>query len=69
MKDMVWYCSNCQKIIKLDSEMATERRLLERYVDDVICTVKGEPDILLRKGNTLHRKLEITVENPTKLVI
>ena len=49
MKDMVWYCSNCQKINKLDSEPETERQLFERYVDDIICTVSGEPDILLRK--------------------
>ena len=33
-----------------------------RYVDDIICTVNGEPDTLLRKVNTLHRKLEFTLE-------
>ena len=64
MKEMVWYCSNCQKINKLESEPKTERQLFERYVDDIICTVNVEPDTWLRKVNTLHRKLEFTMEKP-----
>ena len=55
-KDIVWYCSNCQKINKLDSGPETEKQLLLRYVDDIFSTVNGEPDILLRKVNTLNRK-------------
>ena len=62
MKDIVWYCSNCQKISKLDSEPETERQLLLRYVDDIFCTVNSEPDTLLRKVNTLHSKLEFTMK-------
>ena len=49
MKDIIRYCSNCQKIYKLDCEPQIERQLLERFVDDIICTVNGEPVILLRK--------------------
>ena len=44
-------------INKLDSETETERQIVLRFVDDIICTVNGEPDPLLRKVNTLHRKL------------
>ena len=66
MKDMVWYCSNCQKFKKLDSEPETERQLFERYVDKMIWPLNGEPEILLRKVNTLHRKMEFTVEKPTE---
>ena len=62
MKDMVWYCSNCQKVNKLDSEPETERQLLLRYVDDIICTVNVEPDTLFRKVNSLHRNLYFTME-------
>ena len=36
MKNMVWYCSNCQKINKLDSEPETERKFFESYIDDII---------------------------------
>ena len=64
MKDMVWYCSNCQKINKLDIEPKTKRQPLLRYVDDKICTVNREPDTLLRKVNMLHRKMECTMEKP-----
>ena len=59
-------CSNCQKINNLDSEPETERQLLLRYFDDIICTVNGKPDTLLRKVNTLHRKLEFTIEKPNE---
>ena len=62
MKDMVWYCCNCQITNKIDSEPGTERQLLLRYVDDIVCTVNGEPDTLLRRVSTLHRKLEFKVE-------
>ena len=62
MKDMVWYFYNCQKTIKLDNEPATEVQFFERYVDDIFCTVIGEPYTLLTNVNTLHRKLYFTME-------
>ena len=64
MKKKLLYCSNCQKINKLDSELETEGKLVLRYVDNIICTVNGEPDTLLRKVNTLCRKLELAMEEP-----
>ena len=54
MKDMMWYCSNCQEIYKLDSEPETERQLFLTIVVNTKCTVNGEPETLLRKVNTLH---------------
>ena len=69
MKDLVWYCSNnYQKINKLDSEPETERLSFLRYVDDIICTINCEPDSFLRKVNTLHMKLEFTMEKPNENV-
>ena len=69
MKDMVWYCSNCQRINKLDSEPETERQLLLRYVDDIICMVIGEPDTLLRNVNTLHLKRRCAHANCSVIAI
>ena len=62
MKDMVWYCSDCQKIYLMDSEPETERLLFERYVDETIHTVSGKQDSLLRKANNFHRKSEFKME-------
>ena len=67
-KDMLWFSSNCQKTNILDSEPETERQLLLRYVDDIICTENVEPDTLLRKVNTLHRKLKFTIKKPDENV-
>ena len=64
MKDIEWYCSNCQKINKLDSELEKERHLFGSNSDNIFCTVNGEPETLHRRVNNLHIKLEFTMEIP-----
>ena len=46
----------------MNSNQETERRLLWRYVDFIICTDCGEQDNLLRKVNNFHKRSEITIK-------
>ena len=62
MNDKVWFCSDCQKFNKLDSEPETRIQLSERYVDETRFTVIGEWENLLGNVNTFHRNLEITIK-------
>ena len=59
---MVWYCSNCQMVDKLNSEPETEGQLFSRYVEGIICRVNGEPDTFLKKVITIYRKSKFTIE-------
>ena len=57
MQDVVWifiYCSNQQKVGH-DKEM----KLFNKYVDDIICTVRGDPDEYLKFANSLHNNQPI----------
>ena len=55
MQDVVWICTYCskQKTVGLDMEM----KLFRRYMDDIICTVRGDPDEYLKFANSLHNNL------------
>ena len=60
MQDVVWirtYCSN-QQTVGYDKEM----KLFKRYVDDIICTVRGDPDEYLKFAKSLHNNLPFTLE-------
>ena len=60
MQDVVWtftYCNN-QQIVGRYEEM----KLFKRYVDDIICTVRGDPDENLKFANSLHNNLQFTLE-------
>ena len=37
-------------------------KLFKRYVDNIICTVRGEPDEYLKFANSLHNNLQFTLE-------
>ena len=39
-------------------------KLFLRYVDDIVRTVKGDPEKVLRAANLLHPNLQITIETP-----
>ena len=60
MGDVVWVCSLCKN--KTDWDTGNKRKLFERYVDDIICTVKDHPDKLLNRVDKLHKNLEFTIE-------
>ncbi|XP_063713937.1 uncharacterized protein LOC134841828 [Symsagittifera roscoffensis] len=48
-----------------DQEKPTENvKAFLRYVDDIVRTVKGDPDIVLKAANELHPNLKFTIENP-----
>ena len=66
MNDNVWFCSNCQKFNKLDSEPEFGGQLFKGCVENITCTVRGETDNLIRKINTLHGNLEFTMERTDK---
>ena len=60
---MVWYCKRCKE--QRDQEKPTENvKAFLRYVDDIVRTVKGDPDIVLKAANELHPNLQFTIENP-----
>ena len=60
MQDVVWICTYCsnQQTVGHDKEM----KLFEMYVDDIICTVRGDPDEYLKFANSLHNNLQFTLE-------
>ena len=41
-----------------------ELKLFKRYVDDIVCTVKGNPLDYLEYANSLHKNLQFTLETP-----
>ena len=60
MQDVVRICTYCsnQQTVGHDKEM----KLFKRYVDDIICTVRGDPDEYLKFANSLHNNLQFTLE-------
>ena len=36
--------------------------MFERYVDDIICIVEGDPNTLLNRVNSLHKNIQFTTE-------
>ena len=37
-------------------------KLFKRYVDESICTVRGDPDDCLKFASSLHKNLQFTLE-------
>ena len=63
ISEMVWYCKRCKE--QRDQEKPTENvKAFLRYVDDIVRTVKGDPDIVLKAANELYPNLQFTIENP-----
>ena len=61
MQETVWICSYCAEKGKEDT---LELKLFKRYVDDIVCTVKGNPLNYLEYANSLHENLQFTLETP-----
>ena len=60
MQNVFWictYCSNQQTVGRYE-----EMKLLKRYLDDIFCTVCGEPDENLKFANSLHNNQKFTLE-------
>ena len=62
MQETVWNCSYCaEKVRKADT---LELKLFKRYVDDIVCKVRGNPLDYLEYANCLHKNLQFTLETP-----
>ena len=53
VQELVWICSYCAG--KTTKEDTQELKLLKRYVNDIVCTVKGKPLDYLEYANSLHK--------------
>ena len=54
----VWKCFEFEN--SQNDNQAKKR--IERFIDDIICTVKSNPNDLLQLENNLQKKLQITME-------
>ena len=62
MQEIVWICSYCEE--KSRKEDRLELKLFKRYVDDIVCTVKGNTLDYLEYAKSLHKNLQFTLETP-----
>ena len=62
MQDIVWICSYCAE--KGTKEDTQELKVFKRYVDGIVCTVKGNPLDYLEYANSLHKNLQFTLQTP-----
>ena len=61
MSETVWYCRKCIAI-REKNKPVMQAKLFLRYVDDIVRTVKGDPEKVLRAANLLHQNLQFTIE-------
>ena len=62
MQEIVWISSYFAE--KGRKEDTLELKLFKRYVDDIVCTVMGNPLDYLEYANSLHKNLQFTLETP-----
>ena len=65
ISETVWYCRKCIAI-REKNKSVQQAKLFFRYVDDIVRTVKGDPEKVLRAANLLHPNLQFTIETPNK---
>ena len=63
ISETVWYCRKCFAI-REKNKSGQQSKLFLRYVDDIVRTVKGDPENVLRAANLLHPNLQFTTETP-----
>ena len=63
ISETVWYCRKCIAI-REKNKSGQQSKLFLRYVDDIVRTVKGDPEKKLRAANLLHPNLQFTIETP-----
>ena len=59
--ETVWYCMTCKKQQEADRTEIGVKVFL-RYVDDILRTVKFDPEVVLEAANKLHPNLQFTIE-------
>ena len=57
----IWFCSACCELTERNQH-SEEKKLLLRYVDDIVRTVKGNPEEYLNAANQLHPNLQLTID-------
>ena len=57
----VWYCRKCIAI-REKNKSGQQSKLFLRYVDDIVRTVKGDPEKVLQAANLIHPNLHFTIE-------
>ena len=63
ISETVWYCRKCIAI-REKNKSVQQANLFLRYVDDIVRTVKGDPEKVLRAANLLHPILQFSIETP-----
>ena len=63
ISETVWYCRKCIAI-REKNKSGQLAKLFLRYVDDIVRTVKGDPEKMLRAANLLHPNLQFTIGTP-----
>ena len=63
ISETVWYCRK-YIAIRDKNRSVQQAKLFLRYVDDIVRTVKGDPEKVLRAANLLHPNLQFTIETP-----
>ena len=61
ISETVWYCRKCIAM-REKNKSVQQVKLFLRYVDDIVRTVKGDPEKGLRAANLLHPNLQFTIE-------
>ena len=63
LSETVWNCRKCIAI-REKNKSVQQAKLFLRYVDDIVRTLKGDPEKVLRAANLLHPNLQFTIETP-----
>ena len=62
MQQIVWIYSCCAK--NGAAKDTQELKFFNRYMDDIVCTVKGNPLDYLEFATFPHKNLQFTLETP-----
>ena len=54
---IVWYSEFCRNLSDISTCGKKKSGRFERYVDDIICTVKRDPNTLLNRANFCKRTI------------
>ena len=65
INETVWYCGKCIALREKNNSVQQANFFLG-YFDDILRTVKGDPEKVLRAANLLHPNLQFTIETPNK---
>ena len=63
---IVWYSEFCRNLSDISTCGKKKSGRFERYVDDIICTVKRDPNTLLNRPNFCKRTYNLLLKKPTR---